>query len=383
MDISTLFSISRKSSLPLHRQLLNEIRRAILSAELKPHDQLPGELELVDQLGISRATIRRAWEAAIEEGLLYRVAGKGTYVSEVQPSQPARKIVGFLVPGFHSTFDSQLLAGAESVLRGQGYRVLFSCTERDIEEENRQAKEMCADNVAGMLLWPAIGHPQNERFVASAQCKVPIVLLDRPLPGLALPCVTSHNYMGGVMATQHLLELGHQDIAFLASPLLDLWPIAERFRGYQEVMSAAGLEPLPPLLIGLREEIKVDAVRNSVTRAYAAEIKELAAILSRPNHPTAIFAMNDLLALLTIIAANQIGLRIPAELSVVGFDNLSLVEHFTPSLTTIAQDPFKIGAEAARRLLTIAAGAPAEDMWILLPTRLMVRASTAPPPGRR
>ena len=212
------FTLSRDSSLPLHRQLLNELRHAILAGELKPHDQLPGELELVSQLGISRATVRRAWEAALDEGLLYRVAGKGTYVSDIQPSLPKRKIAGFLVPGFHSAFDSQLLAGAENVLRSQGYGVLFACTERDVDEENRLLREMCDDSVAGLLIWPAITSITNGRYILTAQCRLPIVLLDRPLPGLALPCVTSHNYLGGMQATNHLLALGHREVAFLASP---------------------------------------------------------------------------------------------------------------------------------------------------------------------
>ncbi len=374
------FTLAHESALPLHRQLLNELRHAILTGELKPHDQLPGELELVGQLGISRATIRRAWESALEEGLLYRVAGKGTYVSDLQPSLPKRKIVGFLVPGFHSAFDSQLLAGAENVLRSQGYGVLFACTERDVDEENRLLREMCDDGVAGLLIWPAITPVTNGRYLLTAQSRLPIVLLDRPLPGLALPCVTSHNYLGGMEATHHLLALGHREIVFLASPLLDVWPVAERFRAYQEAMRSAGLEPLPPLLIGPREEMRVDAVRYSVTEAYASEISDLAAALARPGRPTAIFAMNDLIALLTVIAAGQAGLRVPHDLSVIGFDNLSLVEHFAPPLTTVAQDPFKIGAEAARRLLMIVEGGPANDVWTLLPTHLVVRASTAPPP---
>jgi GntR family transcriptional regulator of arabinose operon len=378
-----LLAISRESSLPLHRQLLNELRHAIISGELKPHDHLPGELELVNQLGISRATVRRAWEAAVEEGLLYRVAGKGTYVSDVHVSRPRRRVVGFLVPGFHSAFDSQLLGGADSVLRAQGYGVLFACTERDVEEENRLLKEMCADGMAGLLVWPAIGQAANGRYLATAQSKLPIVLMDRPLPGLSLPCVTSHNYMGGTLATQHLLSLGHREIAFLASPLLDLWPIAERFRAYQETMRSVGLGPLPPVLIGPREEIRVDAVRHSIAETYAAEIAELAGVLGRPDRPTAIFAVNDLMALLTVIAADRAGLRVPHDLSVVGFDNLSLVEHFAPPLTTVAQDPFSIGAEAARRLLIMVEGEPVQDIWTLLPTRLVVRASTAPPPEGR
>lgn len=374
------FVISKNSSLPLHRQLLNELRHAIMSGDYGPHELLPGELELVEQLGVSRATVRRAWQAALQEGLIYRVAGKGTYVSDLQRARPTRKVVGFLIPGFHTTFDSRLLAGAEGVLRAHGYGLLFACTERQVNEENRLLREMCADGVGGFLIWPASNDSRAERFLGTPQCTVPAVFMDRPVPGLRLPCVTSRNHTGGVQAMQHLLELGHRRIAFLASPLLDLWPIAERFRAYEDTMRQAGLQPAPPLVIGAREEFKVDAVQNSVREAYAREIAELTAILSRPDRPTAIFAMNDLMALLTLIAAAQVGLRVPRDLSVVGFDNLSLVEHFDPPLTTIAQDPMKIGAEAARRLLALIDGEPAEDILTLLPTHLVIRASTAPPP---
>ncbi len=372
-----LFRLTRDSSLPLHRQLLNELRHAILSGELQPHDQLPGEIELVEQLGVSRATIRRAWQEAIEEELIYRVAGKGTYVAAVQPTRTPRKVIGFLIPGFHSPFDSYLLMGAESVLRAQGYGLLFACTERNVDEENRILAEMCADGVAGILLWPALGNA-NQRYLMDPHCSVPAVLMDRPIPGLALPCVSSNNHRGGLQAMQHLLELGHTQIAFLSSPHLDLWTIAERFRAYEDAMRSAGLEPLAPIVVGTREEFKVYAEHYSYLKAYHDEIEAVAGLLSQPQRPTAIFAMNDLMAFIVMRAASLAGLRVPDDLSIVGFDNLTLAEHIDPPLTTVAQDPMGIGKEAARRLLALIEGEPAQDILTLLPTELVVRSSTAP-----
>lgn len=371
------FRLTRDSSLPLHRQLLNELRHAILSGELQPHDQLPGEIELVEQLGVSRATIRRAWQEAIEEELIYRVAGKGTYVAAVQPTRTPRKVIGFLIPGFHSPFDSYLLMGAESVLRAQGYGLLFACTERNVDEENRILAEMCADGVAGILLWPALGNA-NQRYLMDPHCTVPAVLMDRPIPGLALPCVSSNNHRGGLQAMHHLLGLGHTRIAFLSSPHLDLWTIAERFRAYEDAMRSAGLEPLAPIVVGTREEFKVYAEHYSYLKAYHDEIEAVAGLLSRPQRPTAIFAMNDLMAFIVMRAANLADVRVPDDLSIVGFDNLTLAEHIDPPLTTVAQDPMGIGKEAARRLLALIEGEPAQDILTLLPTELVVRGSTAP-----
>ncbi len=371
------FRVSKDSSLPLHRQLLNELRHAILSGKLKPHERLPGEIELAEQLGISRETVRRAWQSAQEEDLIYKVPGKGTYVSEPQPTQSTMMVVGFLIPEFRSTFDSHLLSGAEGVLRKHGYRLLFAHTDRKVSEENRLLAEMCSEGAVGFLIWPAMGDAKG-RFLAEPQnCSVPAVLMDRPIPGLALPCVSSRNYMGGRLAVEHLLELGHRRIAFLARPHLELWPVAERLRAYQDAMREAGVEPLPPLLIGAPREL---SAYEAYTQINTDEISRIAEILKRPDRPTAIFAMNDWMALKALHAAERVGLRVPDDLSLVGFDNLELAEHLDPPLTTVAQDPMMIGAEAARRLVALINGESVGDVMTLIPTRLVVRASTAPPP---
>src|SRR5688500_3042408 len=125
------FDISHQSSLPLHIQLLDELRHKIVSGELKAHEQLPGEWELVSQLNISRATIQRAWQSAQEEGLIYRVAGKGTFVAEPRMAEDKRHAVGFFIPEYRGTFAVQMLGGAERVLRKHGYHLLFASTERD------------------------------------------------------------------------------------------------------------------------------------------------------------------------------------------------------------------------------------------------------------
>lgn len=375
------FRLTRDSSLPLHRQLLNELRHAILSGELQPHDQLPGEIELVEQLGVSRATIRRAWQAALEEELIYRVTGKGTYIAAAQPARMSRQVVGFLIPGFHSPFDSYLLIGAESVLRAQGYGLLFACTERNVDEENRIVREMCRDAVAGILLWPALGN-SKQRALTDPHCNIPAVLMDRPIPGLPLPCVSSNNHRGGLQAMRHLLELGHTQIAFLSSPHLDLWTIAERFRAYEDAMRSAGLAPREPIIIDSRDELNSYAEYGSYLAAYRDEIEAVARLLAQPDRPTAIFAMNDLMAFIIIRAAALAGLNVPRDLSIAGFDNLALAEHIDPPLTTVAQDPLSIGSEAARRLLALIQGEPAQDILTLLPTHLVMRASTAPIGGR-
>ncbi len=371
------FQIARDSPIPLHIQLLNELRRAILVGDLKPHAKVVSEPQLATELNISRTTIRQAWQLAEEEGLLYRVHGKGTYVAE-PPARRSVQLIGFLIPDFRSTFDSQLLSGAEGYLRGRGFRIMFAHTDRNVDEENHLMREMWEEGVAGFLLWPAMGDNTTRFLFQEAARAIPTVCMDRPLPGLDVPCVASEHYQGGVQATRHLIDLGHTDIGFVSRPHLDLWPIAERLRGYEDTMRQAGLKPRPPILVGTHAELSTRYAQQSYTEERGQEITQLGDVLRRKDRPAAIFAMNDLMALQVLRAASLAGLRIPEDLSLVGFDDMEIVSHVEPPLTTVAQNPYAIGAEAARCLLEMLNGNGPTERLISLPTHLVIRESTAP-----
>jgi len=100
-----MFSISKSSPIPLHTQLLNELRHAILSGKLKPHERLPGEYALITDLHVSRSTVQRAWQTAQDEGLIYRIPAKGTFVSPPPATRPVSQFIGCIVAEFRDTFD--------------------------------------------------------------------------------------------------------------------------------------------------------------------------------------------------------------------------------------------------------------------------------------
>jgi DNA-binding LacI/PurR family transcriptional regulator len=290
------------------------------------------------------------------------------------------KIIGYIAAEFRYTFDGHLLDGAEKILQARGYRLLFAQSERRVEEENRLIRTMCEEGVAGILLWP-VADSTYPRYVADPSCSVPVVLLDRPIRGLHLPCVTSQNYDGAGQAMQHLLRLGHRRIAFAAwPPVEDLLPVAERYRAYRDAMVSAGLQPLPMITLGEPVET-VNYQRFAQKIADHEDVGRLAQIFSTPDRPTAVFAMNDLVALLVLRAAHRVGLRVPDDLSIVGFDNHEFTAHTDPPLTTVAQNTALMGREAARRLLTLIEGEAPLDIYTLVPTQLVIRGSTAAPDG--
>ena len=375
MDIT----ISKYSSIPLHQQLLNEMRRCILSGEWQPGKLVPSELTLQRQLGISRSTIRQALTAARNEGLIEAVPGKGTFVSPDPTQHLSPRLVGFVIPYFRSSFDTLLLKGAESVLRSADYRIIFSTSDSNAKEEDRLLWLLRRDRVAGILLWPVMDGDSNRFANELARQQVHLVLMDRNLPGVETDLVMSDNFNGGCTATQHLISLGHRKIAFLCRQHLNLLPVAERLRGYRQAMRDAGLAPLDPVLIPSTQEMTTEYALRSYSEARSEDILLICQYIDQPDRATALFASNDLTAIQVLRAAELVHIRIPQDLSLVGFDDLDFCSHLTVPLTTIAQDPYKLGFEAASLLLKRMEGKSVGSRQVILPTQLVHRASTAAP----
>jgi LacI family xylobiose transport system transcriptional regulator len=192
---------------------------------------------------------------------------------------------------------------------------------------------------------------------------IPLVVLDptgEPLH--ETPSVGATNWSGGLAATRHLLDLGHRRIAMISGP--PEWPCCRaRLDGYHAAMDAAGATSL---------------VRVS-TLYVEGGLRDGRELLRLPEPPTAIFAANDLQALGVYEAAREAGVRIPEDLSVVGFDDLSFTQWSGPPMTTVHQPLVQMGAAAANLVLALAAGRQPEHTRIELATTLMIRASTAPP----
>ncbi|MBN8595412.1 MAG: GntR family transcriptional regulator [Anaerolineae bacterium] len=366
------FNIQKSGSTPLHMQLLDELRHWIMTGLVNPHERLPGEWELALELEISRATIQKAWQNAEEEGLIYRVPGKGTFIGEPRPKNATTQSIALIVPDFRGTFAVHMLSGVERVLRRRGYQVQLASSEYTLHEENRILRQFQADGVCGAILW-GVNAPKENRIGGTIDQLMPIVLIDRPLPGTSLPLVASNHYQGGIQAMKHLLELGHHRIAFLARPHLDLWSVSERYRAYRDALHDAEIESLPPILIGDDQEL---SSYTAYAQADEATLAPLIEMLVRPDRPTAIFASNDWMAIRAIRAAHSAGLRLPEELSLVGFDNLDVSEYLSPPLTTVAQNTDLLGSEAARRLLALIEGESTLDVLTLVPTQLIIRRST-------
>ncbi|WP_030611461.1 LacI family DNA-binding transcriptional regulator [Streptomyces fulvoviolaceus] len=198
---------------------------------------------------------------------------------------------------------------------------------------------------------------------------IPLVLIDpMNVPDESVPSIGATNFSGGMAATEHLLRLGHRRIAMIEGRH-DAVCNTARLHGYQAALAGAGITPDPAL-------IKRGAFRFEP--AYEAALELF--VLDDP--PTAVFTGNDLEAFGVIEAARIHGLRVPEDLSVVGFDDTAAAATSAPPLTTVRQPFAEIGRAALRTLLRLAAGQSLDSHRVELATQLVIRASTAPPPSR-
>jgi GntR family transcriptional regulator of arabinose operon len=367
--------IDREAPIPIYQQILNEIRARISSGKWSAGIQIPTEAELENELQVSRVTIRQALSAAVEEGLIIRMPGKGTFVSGTPKAlTKTEKYIGYVVPHLSSNFNVQILLGVESVLQENGFRLIFCNSEGKLAKENQLLKSLQADAVAGYIIQPVFTEEDNRVLAQIALKEEPIVLIDRGLPGIQTSSVMSDHLEGGRKIVRHLIDRGYRDIAYLARQPIQLPSIAERLQGYQMAMGEAGLVARDPFVVGGPIELGYLQDDNSPTIEEEAVVERISGFLNSSERPEAIVAMNDLVAMLVLDAAKEAGVCIPEDLGLVGFDNLDCA--VTYNLTTVAQQSFEIGNEAARLLVQRLQEGKETIQQIRLPTNLIVRESS-------
>jgi LacI family transcriptional regulator len=291
------------------------------------------------------------------------IADLGYESSLVARSMRSRRtgLIGIIVADLEP-FSAELLKGAARALHDTDYElIVYSGTGRAEHKagwERRFLSRLHGTLTDGtILVTPTVVEVQGD---------VPVVAVDPHTGPTDLPTVDSQNLEGAATATEYLIGLGHRRIGFLAGRP-DLESARLREEGYRQALADAGI-PFDP-----------DLVRIG---AYDPEAAEEAArhLLALPNRPTAIFAANDLSAITTLEVAKATGLRIPEDLSVVGFDNIPESALTDPPLTTIDQSIQDLGQEAARLLVAlIETPDRAQPVHVTLPTRLIARQSCAAP----
>lgn len=308
---------------------------------------------------------RRRVQRALEQ-VKYQPTADGQIISS------GSKIIGMLSPealsylGFNSSVFATQLHAVRKVAEARGYGV-FVGTMGGVEEIDTIGEQMLR---RGELAGVIIHRPRYEDlpFASVRESGVPFVVLGRLLPNENVACVGIDNEEAGYRATRHLMDFGHRHIGLIGGPE-NISSAADRLRGYQRALAADGIQFDRELVI----------LTNLGPEAGYTAAK---AMLDLPVPPTAIVCVNDFMAIRTIEAARELGLRVPEELSVIGFDNIELGAHFAPSLTTV-DIPWADMAELAATLLIKAVERPGRlgQAWVKMKSEVVSRQSSGEPYG--
>ena len=375
--------LDHNSYISLHVQLHNQLRRLIVSGRWGFGERIPTEMQLARHLDISRTTVRIALQRLEVEGVIKRTAGRGTFVVFQQQEHAANRSIGYLTCSFHNEIHTSILNCAQTELRSAGYQVIFS-NSSDREDEARILQQLLDDEVAGLLLW-ANAEPTEETVAILGEYErreIPVVFMDRPIEGIRADYVASDNFGGSYDLVRHLIELGHRHIVQLMPNFDDLFPINERRRGYVTAFEERGMLAYAPWKIsppGRHEfhETDIYSLVGSQSRQIIQQLENLTD--AEGPMPTAIVCINDILAIITINALRNMGYSVPADVSVVGFDDICMASYIGVPLTTASQDAHELGKSASKRLLDRLGGDDSPPRTCIVPTRLRIRASTAAP----
>lgn len=354
----------------MYAQLVTYFRDRILDGSFGAGTRLPPELEIAREHHISRGTVRQAFTILVNEGLLERTPGRGTFVREMPPAATAQgrsilKRVGLVLSQPVLQLSMDILLGVQQAAKSRGYEVSLTYAEESREEQARDIAWLKANEVAGIILFPVHNATADDDLRQLQNDSLPVVLIDRYIPDLNLDYVASDNLGGGYRATEHLIILGHSRIGFAYSDTtgLQTTSVRDRWLGYRKALQEYGL-PYDNQLVFADLPLPLPASPNAYDDLVRLE-----------GRPGAIFAVNDTVALGLLQAAQRQGVRVPEDLALVGFDDLSFAPYLTPPLTTVAQPRVEIGIRATNLLINRIEGQVGPYQHIELPANLIVRAS--------
>jgi len=332
--------------------------------------------EVARQAGVSPATVSRVFNHSPHVSAEATLRGlKTAQRLRYRPTRGARslktrrtQVLGLVISNLSNVFFGEIVSAIHATVEPQGYSCMVMNTDENLAKERAAIDVLLAHRVDGLIVAAAGG--ESSHLQELVRDGVPLVLLDRRVPGVPADAVVVDNEAGAYRAVHHLIALGHRRIGLIVG-LQKLATGQERYAGYLRALQEAGIEP-DPALIHRGEPFR--------EVGYA----EARALLTLPDPPTAIFTANNFVTTGCLVALRQAGVRIPEEMAIVGFDDMDWSTIVQPALTVVAQPTERIGTVAAQLLLErLESGGREPPRVVTLPTRLIVRASCGARLGAR
>ena len=304
--------------------------------------------EIAKLAGVSKATVSRVLndsECGVGEQTRVRVKkiaeelGYSVEQTEKKKSVSFTRYIALILPDITNPFFADLAKSVEDSLRRKGYSLVLANTDFSEDNEAAQIRELMVKRLEGILLVPS-GIRAREEHDLPRRYQIPMVLLDRKLEGISdIPGVYSNNEYASVISCEHLIRKGARDIVFISGPL-NVSTSIERFEGYKAVLAQHSIPFRPEMC--RHGSYTVESGYNAVLELERSGISY-----------SAILAANDLMALGALKAVREFGYRVPEDVQIIGFDNIEFSQYCEPSLSTMQQPTFDMGAKAVELLTGI------------------------------
>lgn len=330
--------------------------------------------DVADKAGVSHSTVSRVLNnkenvnAETRERVLLAMTQLG-YVSNVSARSLAggsSHVVGLLVDHLNTGYMGEIIRGIDDELEAYGYNLMLYTTHRQLNKEAAYVTRLTQDFADGLIL--IVPRNENAYLETLQQRRFPYVLIDYQGYNRHVPSIITTNRKGGYDATAYLVKLGHRRIGFITGEMA-YGCSPERLAGYQAALANHGIAFDPEL---------VSEGNFMQSQGYRCAHQ----LLRLPVPPTALVVSNDVMAFGAMEAARELGLHIPNDLSIIGFDDIPQARHVHPALSTVCQPLEEMGRSAAHLLLKYIANPLAEIERVELSTRLIVRQSCQAPRNR-
>lgn len=322
-----------------------EIKKQIQSGVYLVGEKIPAESQLMVAFSVSRHTVRQAISSLVNDGVLEKIQGSGTFVVEQRKVQTQNgnksKTIGVITTYLSDYIFPSIIRGIEEELRENGYSLLLASTQNDTDNERDSIEMMLRHQVDGLIIEPtrsSFFNPNLSYYLQLKLNRIPFVYLHTAYPEMDAPVIAMNDEAGTELATKHLLDLGHRDIAIVSK--VDDIQGRNRLKGYFNAFKEAGFA------------VSSDRVITYETNTSNGLRGEIVALLSDDHRPTAFVAYNDQAALMIEEAVNEQNLLIPENLSLVSHDASGIrLNHNGKALTSIIHPQEQMGKDAARVLL--------------------------------
>ncbi|MFC5450106.1 GntR family transcriptional regulator [Paenibacillus aestuarii] len=344
---------------PLYEQLYMHIVHEIHEGKLKSGDRVSSEKELAEQFGVSRITSKKALEKLAEAGVIKRIQGKGSFVADVHPSnlefmrqleeRPAplihaqdRPLIGLIIPGFSDEYGLKLLQAMEKRSAQHQCDLLIKRTGGSKEEEEHAIQLFVNLGIKGLIVTPVHGTHYNAELIRLVLGKFPVVLVDRYLKGIPVCSVYTDNRKAAQDLTLHLIDKGHQNIAYLSPPVENTSALEDRLLGYQLAFTLEGLK--------LNQDYCLTNITGTRTGSWAEDSAILKNFLEQNIDVKAFVASEYSVATMLAQVVDALGKKADTY-DIVCFDSLN--DYLgKPIFTHIQQDEERMGEEAVDLLIS-------------------------------